>query len=125
MLNDVLLTIEEAHQAHVTEVIHFTPNILLSSSKDGFIKVWNVSGNTVTLDKTSSDNLFKTYETKGKVTQILFLDLSIVSGMKVLSAGTNDNRVLFFLGDEFKYTPLILPENNVSGDYIIFIGISI
>lgn len=61
MLNDVLLTIEEAHQAHVTEVIHFAPNIILSASKDGFIKVWNVSGNTVTLDKTSSDNLFKTY----------------------------------------------------------------
>lgn len=61
MLNDVLLTIEEAHQGYVTEVIHFTANILLSASKDGFIKVWNVNGKEVTLDKVSSDNLFKTY----------------------------------------------------------------
>jgi WD40 repeat protein len=114
MLNDLLLMIDEAHQSHVTEVIHFTPNILLSSSKDGFIKVWNVNGNTISLDKISSDNLFATYATQGKVTQILFLDLSFVGGMKVLSAGTNDNRVLFFLGDQFQYNPLILPENNVT-----------
>lgn len=114
MLNDILLTIGEAHQGHITDVIHFTPNILLSSSKDGQIRVWNVSGNTVTLDKLSSENLLKTYSTQGKITQILFLDLSIISGMKVLSAGTNDNRVLFFLGDQFQYNPLTLPENNVT-----------
>lgn len=95
-------------------MIHFTPNILLSSSKDGFIKVWNVSGNIVNLDKLSSDNLYKTYATQGKTTQILFLDLSVISGMKVLSAGTNDNRVLFFLGDQFQFNPLTLPENNVT-----------
>ena len=63
MLNDLLLTIDEAHQGPVTDVIHFSPNILLSSSKDGFIKVWNVNGSIVTLDKISGENLFKTYST--------------------------------------------------------------
>jgi hypothetical protein len=49
----------------------------------------------------------QTYST-GKNIQILFLDLSLVNGMKVLSAGTNDNRILFFLGDQMQYTPLAL-----------------
>lgn len=59
------------------------------------------------MDQASSDHLFKTYSTGNKI-QILFLDLSVVNGMKVLSAGTNDNRILFFLGDQMQYTPLVL-----------------
>ena len=49
----------------------------------------------------------------------MFLDLSIVNGMKVLSAGTNDNRVLFFIGDQMQYTPLSLAERNVRCLYIL------
>jgi hypothetical protein len=70
--------------------------------------VWKIEGANATYDQASSDSLLKTYST-GKNTQILFLDLSTVNGMKVLSAGTNDNRVLFFLGDQMQYTPLVLP----------------
>ena len=102
-----MITIEEAHLSHVTDVVHFSNDIVLSSSKDGTIRVWKIQGTTATLDQNSSDSLFKYYHT-GKQVQILFLDLSIVSGMKVLSAGTNDGRLLFFLGDDMKYYPLQL-----------------
>jgi hypothetical protein len=34
--------------------------------------------------------------------------LSVVNGVKLLTAGTNDNRVLFFCGDQMQYYPLIL-----------------
>jgi hypothetical protein len=79
----------------------------LSSSKDGTIKVWKIEGTNAILDKASCDHLLQTYSA-GKKIQILFLDLSLVNGMKVLSAGTNDNRILFFLGDQMQYTPLVL-----------------
>ena len=91
----------------MTEVIHFSNDIVLSSSKDGTIKVWKIEGANAIMDKASNDHLLKTYST-GKNIQILFLDLSVVNGMKVLSAGTNDNRILFFLGDQMQYTPLVL-----------------
>jgi len=92
----------------VTGVIHFNSEIILSCCKDGLIRVWKVNGGTALLDKQSSDSLVNTYFT-GKSLQILYLDLSTVNGLKILSAGTNDNRVLFFLGDRMQYTPLVLP----------------
>lgn len=108
MLSGALISIEQAHQSHVTDVLHFSPEIVLSSSKDGTIRVWKIQGTTASLDQVSTDNLFSTYSTTGKKMQILFLDLSMVNGMKVLSAGTNDNRVLFFLGDQMQYNSLVL-----------------
>lgn len=42
MVTNTTITIEEAHASPVTEVIHFNSTILLSSSKDGYIKIWNI-----------------------------------------------------------------------------------
>jgi WD40 repeat protein len=44
MMTGVLITIEEAHQGNVTDVIHFSNEILLSGSKDGSIRVWKIAG---------------------------------------------------------------------------------
>ena len=49
ILTGVIITINEAHQAHVTEVIHFSNDIVLSSSKDGTIKVWKIEENLMNL----------------------------------------------------------------------------
>ena len=51
MLTGNLITIDQAHQSAVTDVIHFSPEVLLSSSQDGTIKVWKIQGNNAILDQ--------------------------------------------------------------------------
>jgi hypothetical protein len=58
MLANSLITIEEAHSSAVTEVIHFNNNLVLSSSKDGYIKVWKIEGNMASIDADSTKTLY-------------------------------------------------------------------
>lgn len=87
---------------------------MLTCSKDGYIKVWKVTGTTAVLDKDSSDGLHKTYS-QGQKVELMFLNFKNIKGTNIISVGTNDNRVLFFIGDQMNFNQLVLGEKHVIG----------
>jgi hypothetical protein len=45
--------------------------------------------------------------------ELYFLDISDISGQKIITTGTSDNRLLFFIGTDLAYKQVVFPEQYV------------
>lgn len=104
--------IENAHQKMVTGIIHLNPQLLMSSSTDGTIKVWKKEGENIELDKASTDYINKLFSVNTKI-EIMFINSKTIGEIPVVSAGTNDNRLLFWFGQTMDYRQIVFPKNYV------------
>lgn len=103
-------TCEGAHQRKVTDMIEHIINgekFILSSSQDGTIKVWKIEGVNLIFNKPMSDAFIGFYNTVGAKLEILFMNREDIGGSQVLIAGTNDNRLLFWVGAEMSYQQIV------------------
>jgi hypothetical protein len=79
--------------------------VVFSTSLDGNFKVWayNPQDSTLTLDKGSSDKFLAFYSNQKPLPELIFLDIAEFNKTKIVSTGTNDGRLLFWIGVEMSF----------------------
>lgn len=116
------ITVDNAHKLKVTGIVHIgdlgNQPIVLSSSMEGTIKAWKIEGDKMVLSSEITEGIQSCFKTNTNF-EILYLNKEYVAGSQVLTAGTSDNRLLLWIGNELKYQVLVFEEPYVKcGVYI-------
>ena len=85
---------------------------------EGTIKAWKIEGDKMVLSSEITEGIQSCFKTNTNF-EILYLNKEYVAGSQVLTAGTSDNRLLLWIGNELKYQVLVFEEPYVKcGVYI-------
>ena len=85
---------------------------------EGTIKAWKIEGDKMVLSSEITEGIQNCFKTNTNF-EILYLNKEYVAGSQVLTAGTSDNRLLLWIGNELKYQVLVFEEPYVKcGVYI-------
>lgn len=106
--------IPNAHNGRVTGIVHFNDTIMLSTSMDGELKVWMKEGDNYCIHQESSERLKKSFNPNNVKLELEFVEITEISGMKIIAVGTSDCRLLFFLGNELNLVPVSFGESYVT-----------
>jgi hypothetical protein len=79
----------------------------------GELKVWQVTGDNIVVHNESTDKLKSCFNPQNAKVELYFIDISDVSGTKIISVGTSDGRLLFFIGNNLDYKHVLLGEQYV------------
>jgi len=103
-----------AHQGKITGMAHFSPEVVLSTSMAGELKVWAITGDTIQVHNESTEKLKSCFNPQNAKLELYFIDISDVQGTKIIAVGTSDGRLLFFIGNNLDYKHVLLGENYVT-----------
>jgi hypothetical protein len=93
--------VANSHTAKITGMVHWDENMLFTSSVAGDIKAWIRSEEGFLFNKEATEELLRKYNPNSTQLEILFLDIITLNEVKILTAGTNDGRLLFWSGNSF------------------------
>jgi hypothetical protein len=111
--------IANSHSGRITGMAHFNDNVLLTTSVAGELKVWLKDGETYATHAESTERLRASFNPQNLKLELLFLDISEVSGTKIIAVGTNDGRLLFFIGNELSFNQVVFKEEAYVIDFIL------
>jgi hypothetical protein len=106
--------VPNSHQGLITGIAHFKENIIISSSKEGELKVWLQEGDHLQCHQDSTQRLKSFFNPTNAKLELYFLDISDVAGTKILAVGTSDGRLLFWIGNDLDFKQVQLGEQYVS-----------
>ena len=121
-MNQSHLVLEAAHKGKITGIAQYDNQTFFTSSMDGEIKLWRIEGNGLVLDS-KTEYIQKCYNTgyNSKV-GLYFVNVETVNQMVIVSAGTSDSRLLFWVGPEFNFMQILFQEQLVI-EFVIFLEI--
>jgi WD40 repeat protein len=97
-----LKIVQFAHEKNVSGMVHLTEGIVVSSSFDGTIKVWNIQNEKLLLDQEATNYLQQCYQPTKNI-PILFLNFRTLGSIPLLAAGTADGRLLLWHGESREF----------------------
>ena len=87
----------------------------MSSSLDGTIKFWKKEGALFVLDKEATENMNGCFNPNGinPDLKIMFMNFKNFGEDSILAAGTSDNRLLFWFGQNMNFKQVVFDEKYV------------
>lgn len=113
-----VLHVQNSHSGRITGMVHFNDSILLTTSVAGELKVWQQTGDTFLQQAEYTEKFRLSFNPHGLKLELLFLDITEISGTKIIAAGTSDGRLLFFIGAELSYREVVF-----KGDAYVIISL--
>jgi hypothetical protein len=108
--------VAHSHSGRITGMLHFNDTVMLTTSMAGELKVWMRDGETYVQQAEYTEKLRNCFNPQNLKLELLFLDISEVSGTKCISVGTNDGRLLLFVGNDLTFSQVLF-----KGDaYVIY-----
>jgi hypothetical protein len=89
---------------------HFNPNVMLTCSIEGELKVWCKENDQYTIHVESTKQLMQKYNPSNAKFELEFIDISELNGTKLITLGTSDCRLLFFIGEGLDFKAVTLSE---------------
>ena len=111
--------VSNSHSGRITGMAHFNETVLLTTSIAGELKVWIREGETYVTHPESTERLRCSFNPANLKLELLFLDISEVNGTRIIAAGTNDGRLLFFIGNELSFNQVQFKEETYVTDFIL------
>jgi hypothetical protein len=113
-----VLHVQNSHSGRITGMVHFNDTIMLTSSTAGELKVWQQTGETFIQQAEYTEKFRLYFNPHNLKLELLFLDITEISGTKLITAGTSDGRLLFFIGAELNYKEVVF-----KGDIYVIISL--
>lgn len=102
-----LIHVPNSHSGRLTGMLHFNETVVLTTSLAGELKVWVRDGETLVQQAEYTEKLRLCFNPQNLKVELLFLDISEVSGTKCITVGTNDGRLLFFVGNDLAFNQVL------------------
>lgn len=83
------------------------------------MKAWIKEGDTYVTHADSTEQLRCKFNPANLKLELLFLDISEVNGTRIIAVGTNDGRLLFFIGNELAFNQVQFKEETYVTNFIL------